>query len=469
MIVRTVMKMENLYHESHLRDMKQLKSFVIIGGKSKEWQKDLSNQLEKEMNRILSFFEVQEFKEPKQVRIWENQSEYQKYLEQYVPKYYDWMIMDTFDGNINVLDYEECKKTNAHKNMTIEEYQKNIIHELVHATQQEINPNSEGVEWFWEALATNLANPYDHVVQIIYSKDELMYHFNDLKFNYETAYTLGKFMLESYPHEKILEMVKNPSILIADTNRILTEGRDWFNQNYLLLPPTPKAENENFVIYASDSLSQFATDTLDMLTKNQKRILDFFGVSHYRKVQVNLYDNQETFLRFLKSIRPKKSSIPSYCVGTFDNFMINSSIDGSTLLEKYKSKLKSSLHEWIHIIYNDCITDKRVLWLDEGFATNLSGDRSRLDDDEKFKEFIQNRILKIPDMPNMNDLTHGKKFVTETYNGYDLSYFVVRYLLETMSQDRIRTIIKDSQKTEKLGKTILSNAIQYYVQKYNLS
>ena len=72
-------------------------------------------------------------------------------------------------------------------------------------------------------------------------------------------------------------------------------------------------------------------------------------------------------------------------------------------------------------------------------------------------------------MPNMNDLTHGKKFVTETYNGYDLSYFVVRYLLETMSQDRIRTIIKDSQKTEELGKTILSNAIQYYVQKYNLS
>ena len=69
------MKMENLYHESHLSDMKQLKSFVIIGGKSKEWQKDLSNQLEKEMNRILSFFEVQEFKEPKQVRIWETQSE----------------------------------------------------------------------------------------------------------------------------------------------------------------------------------------------------------------------------------------------------------------------------------------------------------------------------------------------------------------------------------------------------------
>ena len=87
MIVRTVMKMENLYHESHLSDMKQLKSFVIIGGKSKEWQKDLSNQLEKEMNRILSFFEVQEFKEPKQVRIWETQTEYQKYLEQYVPKY----------------------------------------------------------------------------------------------------------------------------------------------------------------------------------------------------------------------------------------------------------------------------------------------------------------------------------------------------------------------------------------------
>ena len=62
MIVRTVMKMENLYHESHLSDMKQLKSFVIIGGKSKEWQKDLSNQLEKEMNRILSFLKYKNSK-----------------------------------------------------------------------------------------------------------------------------------------------------------------------------------------------------------------------------------------------------------------------------------------------------------------------------------------------------------------------------------------------------------------------
>ena len=313
------------------------------------------------------------------------------------------------------------------------------------------------------------AKQYDYVTSVHYKKEELMYRFNDLKFNYEVAFTIVTFMMENYTQEKMLNYVKNPSQLIIDTDQILTEVDQWFNCNFLLLPNIPKVENDDFVIYASDSLEQFAKDTLDMLTKNQKRILDFFGVSHYRKVQVNLYDNQETFLRFLKSIRPKKSSIPSYCTGTFDNFMINSSIDGSTLLEKYKSKLKSSLHEWIHIIYNDCITDKRVLWLDEGFATNLSGDRSRLDDDEKFKEFIQNRILKIPDMPNMNDLTHGKKFVTETYNGYDLSYFVVRYLLETMSQDRIRTIIKDSQKTEELGKTILSNAIQYYVQKYNLS
>ena len=53
------------------------------------------------------------------------------------------MNADTFDGNINLLSIEECRKTKAHSDITLEEFLENIIHEFVHACQQEINPDSK--------------------------------------------------------------------------------------------------------------------------------------------------------------------------------------------------------------------------------------------------------------------------------------------------------------------------------------
>lgn len=43
------------------------------------------------------------------------------------------MNADTFDGNINLLSIEECRKTREHSDITLEEFLENIIHEFVHS------------------------------------------------------------------------------------------------------------------------------------------------------------------------------------------------------------------------------------------------------------------------------------------------------------------------------------------------
>lgn len=110
------------------------------------------------------------------------------------------------------------------------------------------------------------------------------------------------------------------------------------------------------------------------ITEQKQKILDFFGLDRFRKIEINLFDNQETFLKFIKILRWHGTQIPSYCKGTFDNFMVNyslNSIDVSLNPNQYKSGV---LHECIHIIYNS-MADKRITWLDEGPAMNLSGER----------------------------------------------------------------------------------------------
>ena len=343
-----------------------------------------------------------------------------------------------------------------------------ITHEFVHACQQEINPDAADVEWFWEALATNLANPFDHVASMQCEDEELINNLNAVPYTYEICFTIGKFMLENYSHEQILDYVKKPDKLRKDAKTIFKEEREWFHKNYLPLSLTPKAENNDFKIFAPDELEDFATDCLAYITEQKGKILDFFGLDRFRKIEINLFDNQEEFLKFIRTLRWQGAKIPSYCKGTFDNFMVNDSlnpIEVSLNPNRYKS---SVLHECIHIIYNS-MTDKRIVWLDEGLAMNLSGERNNLKDEESFKNYMTQKIASINPPSNINQLRHGEMFVNEEYNGYELSYLAVRYLLETKSKDEIHEMIKNSDKALEIGNEILPCALNFFKTKLEIN
>lgn len=439
-------------------------SFMVECDKKLDYLDVLEEKLNQESSRILRFFGLDALRQQKKIKIWTDREKYRKYLEQYVDKYYEWMDGDTHDGNINMLSIEECRKTKAHQDMTLEEMLEVITHEFVHTCQQEINPDAFNVEWFWEALATNLANPFDHVASMQCEDDELIYHLNAVPYSYEICFTIGKFMLESYSHKTIMDYVRNPDKLRKDAKTIFKKEREWFRKKYLPLPSSPKAENDHFKIFAADNLDDFTTDCLATITEQKQKILDFFGLDKFRKIEINLFDNQETFLKFIKSLRWQGARIPSYCKGTFDNFMVNYSlnpIDVSLNPNRYKSGV---LHECIHIIYNS-ITDKRITWLDEGLTMNLSGEKNDLLDDKSLKAYITQKILPMNLPSNMNQLTHGEMLVNEEYNGYDLSYLAVRYLLETKSKNEIHEIIRNSDKALELGKDVLPCAMSYYSNK----
>src|SRR5690606_5871316 len=115
---------------------------------------------------------------------------YIKNMSKYIDDYQEWMIGDTYDGNINMLSLENCKKTKTHKEMTLTEYIKVVIHELVHICQQEVNPNAYGCEWFWEALATNLSEQTLFETIVDCKKEQLMFDYLNLQNGYPISYTI---------------------------------------------------------------------------------------------------------------------------------------------------------------------------------------------------------------------------------------------------------------------------------------
>lgn len=109
-----------------------------------------------------------------------------------------------------------------------------------------------------------------------------------------------------------------------------------------------------------------------------------------------------------------------------------------------------------------------MVWLDEGIALNFSGEKNRLNNEENFKKFLKEVKQMKRNINSLNELIHGKNFYIENqYNGYDLSYICVRYLLENYDNKHFNDFIRNKDKIIKIGDCILDEALNYFENKLN--
>lgn len=217
-VVLILMKAQNLDKYNSIQDYFYIEC---------EAYDDISTLIDiKELDKVMLFFKLKILSKKKILKIWNDIENYKEYLVSYIDRYQDWMVADTYNGNLNLLSFYLYHSANPMVNDYVS-YKKLIVHEFVHICQQEINPEATGVGWFWEALATCLANQKYNLIQILCTQDELMYHFQELKNGYSISYTLGKYLLEKLSVTKILEYVRFPQLLISDTSSIIESTNNW--------------------------------------------------------------------------------------------------------------------------------------------------------------------------------------------------------------------------------------------------
>lgn len=224
-----------------------------------------------------------------------------------------------------------------------------------------------------------------------------------------------------------------------------------------------KIENENIEIeFITENENEnkynliFIKNIFKKINEEREEILQKLEIIGCRKVKINLYDNKDIFIKSIERFY-KKYEIPEYCRGTIQEgdiyFLINNQIENNTY--RYELELRKIVHEYIHILYNENIAEdkERIVWLDEGIALNLSKERGK---------FIKERfpILKseIQDI-NLNELSHEEgTFVTKEINGYDVSYLVVKYLLEILSEEEFNRLIRDNKRIYEIRKDSLATS-----------
>ena len=230
-------------------------------------------------------------------------------------------------------------------------------------------------------------------------------------------------------------------------------------------------ENNNFVLYSPDSLKSITNGMEERLYDSLKLYKKIFDVEKFRKVEINFFDDIESFRNFIHEIRGESSSLPAYAKGTFDGGMINVFIDpnmkeNTPLFERRKYVAS---HELFHIMYMELVWNKlnipRITWFDEGSAQFFSGEYNNILNSDEFYSFFNDTISHTKVIPNLNELSHQKGFETNDYSGYRLSLITVKYLYDTLGFNEFKKLLNDNDKILYYGDHALNEAIDYYKNK----
>ena len=234
-------------------------------------------------------------------------------------------------------------------------------------------------------------------------------------------------------------------------------------QSTQYLPEKPLIENDDFIIYGNNDIEFIKEELIKVLSLQKKELLHFFHLSSFPKTTINLFNDKNSYLKFTQKLAESKENLTQE--------MINYQYDTNNLKNIVYILTENIIYEFVPLLYKEIWLGKyeRKLWLDEGLAQYLSGQKSLLEKNEElFKSWYLIHIVRrdkiIPPLDFLNK--QGNKYgefndeETKKYNGYTLSYLLVRYLIDT--HPNFIALLNDKEKIKNIETHLMNDAINYY-------
>jgi hypothetical protein len=192
-----------------------------------------------------------------------------------------------------------------------------------------------------------------------------------------------------------------------------------------------KLSDQSMDIYFSHDV-EFANHVLKSLQASREKLEQFYGFSLNHKVKLFLIESNEELIAELK--KHTDSPAPWFLTGFKGNRSEIYHLTPSAIQRKNPNiknpteyVLLGAAHELVHV-YNQQLSIAMPRWLDDGLASTLSGQRPPID----YKNFMDRAGKTAKNISHVPTLAELKRdFIKkDSYNGYDLSWLIVAYLLK---------------------------------------
>lgn len=230
-------------------------------------------------------------------------------------------------------------------------------------------------------------------------------------------------------------------------------------------------------LYGESKLHQYADDLINRFANKAAYISNFLRTGGPFSTDVYLFLDEEKYTKFLKS-QDCDWTVDSYKKATYNNDTIVILCDEEKLINKPFHYANVFAHVYFHVLFRLSFGNPEgTLWFEEGMAQLLSGERNRLEDEEFYKNSLMDKVFdekwKIPMIENLWE--HGNepdKFDSDDYNGYTISYMLVRYLRDQRAPEAyykyILSHVALSHYIRRIDKDIISRVYNYYGTKFNI-
>lgn len=243
---------------------------------------------------------------------------------------------------------------------------------------------------------------------------------------------------------------------------LLNEGKYGFCVNW---------HSKEMRLYGESKLSQYAGNLFDMMANKAVYISELFQVEGPFAMDVYLFSDERKYNDFLKS-KEHTFKVEPYKKAAYNENTIVILYDESKIPNKLFHYSNVFAHMYFHMLnqlaFKHSGNDSYgTLWYEEGLAQLVSGERNKLEDEELYKKVLLRKVFdeqwKIPMIDELFEHGHDK-FDNDDFNGYTISYMLVRYLRDHFTDlDYYRRVsLGFSKKIVEMNNDIISRAYNYY-------
>jgi hypothetical protein len=197
-------------------------------------------------------------------------------------------------------------------------------------------------------------------------------------------------------------------------------------------------ETEHFTVYYEALGQETVNDIAERLETSYPAIRDFFGLGQDQKGRIVVYASVGRFQRaylglFLSLLYGDWAAGAAY-----RDLVLITSPENPGTQHTYEDILDIVVHEYVHtLVYGQ--NEMPDIWLDEGLATFLAGQKSELP----------------PTIPAFEAMQKKGMAAFLENDGYAFSYVYVEYLVGEYGNERVVSLARTNDYEETFGKTAL--------------
>lgn len=170
---------------------------------------------------VMNYFNISKMDKKVIIKLWDNSDIFREELNRITGNDMPFWVTGSSKNNrndeysrIDYISLKEIKKIDYHKNETIDDLKKGVLHEFVHTCHsQSCNYNYPNEYFLTEGVATYLAHQYDNCELNVPIKTIL----DDVDYvEYENYRFLFNKLVELYSHDDLLDILNNKNKLDYD-------------------------------------------------------------------------------------------------------------------------------------------------------------------------------------------------------------------------------------------------------------